>query len=131
MTTVPPRLAAEPAAYLMAAFGTIGALIAAFGHLTPSKATLAAGACTAIGTIVTAFLARPADYAVISGAAGILVQSLVLFNVHWSAGEQAAVIAAVNLIVGHLMMRPGLTPVTSMRDTGTHVKADPLSAPDL
>ena len=125
MTSVPPRLAAEPAAYLLTAFGVIAALIVAFGHLTPTQATIAAGACTAFATIITAILARPIDFAVISGTAGILVQSLVLFNIHWSAGEQAAVIAAVNLIVGHLMMRPGLTPVSSMQDTGTHVKAAP------
>src|SRR5581483_11323968 len=67
------------------------------------------------GTIVTALLARPVNVAVIGGAAGTVLESLALFGVHMTSGQIAAVVAAVNLVLGYLVMRPALTPVTRPR----------------
>lgn len=90
----------QPAAYTVTGLGALGAVIIAFGHLTPAEAATLSGALTAIGTIVTALLARPVNFTVISGAAAVLLQSLVLLNVHLSSGEIAALVTALNFVLG-------------------------------
>lgn len=115
MKALTAKVAAEPSSYIMTAAAAVAALIVAFAHLSPGWAGLASGACTAAGTIATAILARPVNYAAISGVAGILVQSFLLSSVHWTSGQQAAVVAALNVAVGFFAMRPGLTPVATDR----------------
>lgn len=90
----------QPAAYAVTGLGALGAIVIAFAHLSAPEAATLSGALTAIGTIITALLARPVNFTVISGAAAILLQSLVLFNVHLSSGDIAAVVGAVNFILG-------------------------------
>ena len=107
------RLRSEPAAYLTSGLGAIAALVIAFGHLPTISQGIIAGAATALATAITAILARPRDYAAISGSAAILIQSLVLFNVHWSTGEVAAIIGGINVVLGMMAMRPALTPVVN------------------
>jgi hypothetical protein len=108
-------LRSEPAASFVTALGTVVALIVAFGHLTSTQAGYLSAIATGIGAIITAVLARPVNVAVISGAAGAILQALVLFNLHLSSGEVAAVVGGVNLILGYIVMRPALTPVVTLK----------------
>ena len=70
-------------------------------------------------------LSRPWHVAVIAGAAGTILQALVVFKVPLTADEIAAVVQAISLVLGLLVMRPNLTPVVSLRDPGSHVKDAP------
>jgi hypothetical protein len=105
----------EPAAWWVTGLGTVIALIIAFGHLTTTEAGTLSALGTAIGTIITAALARPVNVAVIAGAAGTILQSLVIFNVHLSSGEIAALVQLVNLGLGLVAMRMNLTPNASLK----------------
>jgi hypothetical protein len=100
----------EPAVYFVTVLGTIVALIVAFAHLSQTDAAYLSAFVTGLGTIVTALLARPRHVAVIGGAVADILQSLVLFKIHLSAQEQAAVIQAVALVTGYLALRPNLVP---------------------
>jgi hypothetical protein len=122
-------LKAEPAAWYVTALSAAAALIIAFGHLTTVEAGTLAGLATAIGTVVTAFLARPVNVAVISGAAGTILQSLVIFNVHLPSAGIAAVVSAVNLILGMIVMRPNLTTLVTLRARSARRTAALRAAP--
>ncbi len=111
------QLRKQPAAYAVTGLGAIGALIIAFGHLTTTEAATLSGAFTALGTIITAALARPVNFTVISGAATVLLQSLVLANVHLSSGEIAAVVGGINFILGIIAVPAVATPVIALRQT--------------
>ena len=78
---LPAILRSEPAAVYVTALGTIAALIVAAAHLDANQAGALATTATAAGTILTAFLARPWHVAAIAGAAGTILQALVVFNV--------------------------------------------------
>ena len=118
-------LRTEPATVYITALGTVAAVVVALAHLDATQAGVLATAATAAGTLLTALLARPWHVAVIAGAAGTILQVLVVFRVPLTADEIAAVVQAISLGLGMLAMRPNLSPVVSMRDTGTHVKAVP------
>ena len=77
----------EPAAVYVTALGTLTAIIVALLHLDAREAGALATATTAAGTLITALLARPWHVAVIAGAAGTILQALVVFNVPLSAVE--------------------------------------------
>lgn len=109
------QIAAQPAAYAVAGLGAVAALIIAFGHLTVTEAGILSGAATAIGTVITAVLARPVNFTVISGAAAVLLQALVLFNVHLSSGEVAAVVSLVNFVLGIIAVPTVATPLVTLR----------------
>lgn len=113
----------QPAAYTVTGLGGVAALIIAFFHLSATDAGILSGAATALGTIVTAALARPVNFTVISGAAAILLQSLVLFNVHLSSGEIAAVVGAVNFVLGIIAVPTVATPLIAMK---RHPDTEPL-----
>jgi len=115
LLTLLDQLRKQPAAYAVTGLGGIGALIIAFGHLPATDAAYLSGALTAIGTLITATLARPVNFTVISGAAAVLLQSLVLFNVHLSSGEIAAVVGAVNFILGIIAVPTVATPTLTLR----------------
>jgi hypothetical protein len=100
----------EPAVYFVTVLGTLVALIVAFAHLSQTDAAYLGMLVTGLGTIITALLAQPRHVAVIGGAAADILQSLVLFKIHLSSGEQAAILQAVALLTGYLAMRPNLTP---------------------
>jgi hypothetical protein len=112
------QLRKQPAAYAVTGLGAIGAIIIAFGHLTTVEAAVVSGAFTAIGTIVTAVLARPVNFTVISGAAAVLLQSLVLFNVHMSSGEIAAMVGTINFVLGIIAVPTVATPTLTLRQAG-------------
>ncbi len=109
------QLRKQPAAYAVAGLGALAALVIAFGHLGVTQAGLLSGAATAIGTIITAVLARPVNFTVISGAAATILQALVLFNVHMSSGEIAAVVGGINFILGIIAVPAVATPIISGR----------------
>ena len=115
MKALTARLTAEPAAYIVTTLGALAALIVAFAPMNAASAAILSGGLTALGTVIVAILARPVDVAAISGAAAVLVQSLVLLGVHWTAGQQGAVVAMINAAVALVAMRPNLTPVASLR----------------
>lgn len=115
LLTLLDQLRKQPAAYAVTGLGAIGALLIAFGHLTVTEAAVVSGAFTAIGTIVTACLARPVNFTVISGAAAVLLQSLVLFNVHLSSGEIAAVVGTVNFVLGIIAVPTVATPTLTLK----------------
>ena len=69
---------------------------------------------TALGTILTAVLARPVHWAVIGGAAAIVLQALLVFNLHLPSAIVAAVVAGINLLLGGVALRPQLTPKTHL-----------------
>jgi hypothetical protein len=105
----------QPAAYAVTALGMIGALAIAFFHLDATVAATLSGALTAVGTIVTAVLARPVNFTVISGAAAVILQSLVLLNVHMSSAEIAALVGVVNFVLGIIAVPTVATPVIALR----------------
>ena len=109
------QVAAQPAAYMVTGLGAVAAAVIAFWHLTPAEAATVSGAATAIGTIVTAVLARPVNFTVIAGAAAVLLQSLVLFNVHLSSGEIAAVVGGINFVLGIIAVPTVATPLVTLR----------------
>jgi hypothetical protein len=115
LLTLLDQLRKQPAAYAVTGLGAIGAVIIAFGHLTVAEAALVSGAFTAIGTIVTAIYARPVNFTLIAGAAAVLLQSLVLFNVHLSPGEIAAVVGTVNYILGIIAVPTVATPTITQK----------------
>jgi hypothetical protein len=134
LLTLLDQLRKQPAAYAVTGLGAIGAVIIAFGHLSVTEAAIVAGAFTAIGTIVTAILARPVNFTMIAGAAAVLLQSLVLFNVHLSSGEIAAVVGTVNYILGIIAVPTVATPtITQKRVTylTASVEQLPLDADEL
>jgi hypothetical protein len=105
------KLRSEPAAWWVTGLGTIAAIVTALAGLNSTQASILAGLATAAGTVITAFRARPWDVAAIAGAAGIVVQSLVIIGVHPTAAVTAAVVQAVSLALGLIAMRPNLTPI--------------------
>lgn len=109
------QLRKQPAAYAVTGLGAAGALVIAFAHLTTAEAATVSGAFTAIGTIVTAAYARPVNFTVISGAAAVLLQSLVLFNLRLSSGEIAAVVGGINFILGIIAVPTVATPTVTLR----------------
>lgn len=115
LRTLLDQLRAQPAAYAVTGLGAVGAVIIAFAHLTTAEAATVAGAFTAIGTIITAVYARPVNFTVISGGAAVLLQSLVLFNVHLSSGEVAAVVGAINFVLGIIAVPTVATPLVALR----------------
>ena len=116
-------LRTEPAAVYVTAFGTVAALVVALAHLDATQAGVLATAATAAGTLLTALLARPWHVAVIAGAAGTILQALVVFRVPLTADEIAAVVQAISLGLGIIAMRPNLTPAVSRHHTASHAKA--------
>lgn len=108
-------LATEPAAWWVTGLGTAVALIVAFAHLNAVQAGTLSALATAVGTVITAVLARPVNVAVIAGAAATILQSLVIFNVHMSSAEIAALVQIVNLFLGVVAMRTNLTPKVKLR----------------
>lgn len=110
LATLLDQLRRQPAAYAVTGLGAVGALLIAFFHLTTVEAATVSGALTAIGTIVTAVYARPVNFTVIAGAATVLLQSLVLFNVHMSSGEVAAVVGVLNFVLGMITVPTVATP---------------------
>jgi hypothetical protein len=124
MLSIINRLRTEPAAFYVTLAGTIAALIVALGHLKADDAAILAGLVTAIGSAVTALETRPVNIAVVAGAAGVILQSCVLFGFHPSADLSAAVVQAVALVLGLLAVRPNVTPVVTLRaEQGAHVRA--------
>lgn len=109
------QLRRQPAAYAVAGLGAVAALIVAFGHLTVAEAATLSGAATAIGTIVTAAYARPVNFTVIAGSVTVLLQSLVLLNVHMSPAEIAAVVTALNFALGIIAVPTVATPTLVIR----------------
>lgn len=89
---------------LTTVLGVIVALAAASGHLTTAQSAALASAATAIGTIVAALHGgKRVDLAVITGAAGVVLTDLTLFNVHLSSGQISAVVSAISVVLGTLM----------------------------
>lgn len=123
------QLRRQPAAYAVTGLGALGAAVIAFTHMTTAEAATLSGALTAIGTIVTAAYARPVNFTVISGAAAILLQSLVLFNVHLSSGEIAAVVGGINFIVGIIAVPTVATPTLTLAKRQAAASARLAGAP--
>jgi hypothetical protein len=109
------QLRRQPAAYAVTGLGALAALVIAFGHLSVTNAGILSGAATATGTIITAVLARPVNFTVISGAAATILQALVLFNVHLSSGEIAAVVGGINFVLGIIAVPTVATPVIALK----------------
>jgi uncharacterized membrane protein HdeD (DUF308 family) len=128
LLTLLDQLRKQPAAYAVTGLGAVGAVIIAFGHLTVTEAALVSGAFTAIGTIVTAIYARPVNFTMIAGAAAVLLQSLVLFNVHLSSGEIAAVVGTVNFVLGIIAVPTIAEPLAAIRARETPVAPAELIA---
>ena len=118
-------LRTEPAAVYVTALGTIAALIVAVAHLNSNQAGALATTATAAGALITAFLARPWHVAVIAGAAGTILQALVVFNVPLPPTEIAAVVQVISLILGLVAMRLNLTPTVSLKDGGAAAPTGP------
>lgn len=109
------KLRTEPAAFYVTVLGTIAALIVALGHLGSTDAAILAGLVTAIGSAITALEARPIVVPVVAGAAGVILQSLVIVGFHPSSDLVAAVVQAVALVLGLLAVRPNVTPLVTLR----------------
>lgn len=100
----------EPASVYVTGAGQVAALVVALAHLSPLQAGYLAGGVTAAGTIVTALLARPWHVAVIAGAAGVVIDDLAIFRWHISPDVKGIVVSLISLVLGHMAMRPNLTP---------------------
>jgi len=93
--------------------GVVVALVTATGHLSTVQAAALASLATAVGTIVSAVRGgRHVDLAVITGAAGVILTNLTLFNVHLSSGQISAVVSVISLGLGALMHVTGTEPAT-------------------
>ncbi len=115
LLTLLDQLRKQPAAYAVTGLGAAAALAIAFGHLSVTQAGILSGAATAIGTIITAALARPVNFTLISGAAATILQALVLFNVHMNSGEIAAVVTFINFVLGIIAVPTVATPVLTLQ----------------
>lgn len=99
---------------LTTVLGLAVALVTASGHLSAAQSAALASAATAIGTIVSALHGGgKVDLAVITGAAGVVLTDLTLFNVHLSSGEISAVVSAISLVLGTLMHLTSTSPQVS------------------
>lgn len=96
-----------PAGSVTAVLVSVAALVSALVPLTAAQSAAAASIATAIGTIVAAWRARSADLAVLTGAAGIVLENLAVFGLHLTPGQDSAVIAAVAVVLGALMHLTG------------------------
>jgi hypothetical protein len=108
-------LRSEPAGFWVAALGTLAGIAVAVFKLDGTQAGYLTSIVTGLGSVLTAVLARPAHLAVIGGAAGSVLQALVLFNLHLAPTTIAAVVAGVNLVLGYVVLRPQLTPVVNAK----------------
>ena len=88
----------EPAAWAGALQGILGVLVVlnVFG-LTADKATLLQVASAAVFSVVTAYLTKKVNLAVVVGAAQAILALLVGFGLHLTPDVQAAVIAALQV----------------------------------
>lgn len=116
LTAIWDQVRRQPAAYTVTGLGALGAVLIAFLHLDGAEAAYLSGGLTALGTIVTACLARPVNFTVLAGAAVTLLQSLVLFNVHLSSGEIAALVTALNFALGIIGIPTVAQSVVLMRE---------------
>lgn len=91
---------AAPAPWFVTGLGTAAALVASFGHLTPTVSAMVFSLATAIGTVITAFLTRPVAVPVIAGAAAVILGDFALFGVHLNSDETGAVIGLVTFGLG-------------------------------
>lgn len=114
---------AGPALTVTSLAGAVVALVTAFGHLTTVQSATLASLATAIGVLVAAVRARSVDVAAVTGAAGIVLEDLTLFNVHLSSGQVSAVVAGIAVVLGALMHltgadNPARAPVPPVAVTG-------------
>jgi hypothetical protein len=103
-----------PASLYVTALGGILGAVESFGGLSVQQAGWVTAIVLGVGTITSAFLARPPHLAVISGGAAELLSGLTLFNLHVSHAQQghieALVTIGVTFITGMFAMHPNLTP---------------------
>lgn len=111
MNAVLRFLRGEPALAYQTVLSVIVALVVAYAHLNHTQNDYLTAIALAVGTLVTAFLARPVRVGVVGGAVGTILSSLVVFSVHFPRPVIGAVVAAVGLIVGSVY-RTHLTPVS-------------------
>jgi hypothetical protein len=90
----------EPALSFVTIVSTIVGLLVAFFHVSGTDAGYLTAIALGMGTIVTAILTRPVNVSMITGAAGTIFASLVVFNIHLTPVQIGALLAAVGLIVG-------------------------------
>lgn len=107
---VAATLKREPALVYLTLLSVVGALVIAFAPLSTTESAAVTVIVGAVGTIITAALARPVNVALIGGAAGTVLGALVAFGLHLSTNQIAAVTAALGLGLG-LVLRQHLTPV--------------------
>lgn len=93
-------LATQPAPWFVTALGTVVALVAAFGHLTPTSTAVLMSVVTAVGTVVVAFQTRPVAVSVISGAAATILGDFALFGLHLNSDQIGAVVGVVTWGLG-------------------------------
>ena len=104
---------AEPAVFANA-LAAIASVWAAFGiRASPHQVAAVATIATAVAGIVTAWLARKASVAGITGAVTTIAVAAAAFGLHLSAAEIGALTPLVTLAVS-LLLRQAVTPVVSM-----------------
>ena len=125
MLSIINRLRNEPAAWYQTGLGTIAALIIAAAHLDVQTAAVVSGLAVAVGTVIAAFQTHPWDVTAIAGAAGVVVQSAVIFGLRPTPDLVAAVTEGVSLVLGLAVVRPAVTPTIRLKRPVSAVRDAP------
>jgi hypothetical protein len=116
----------EPALSFVTIVSSVVGLLVAFFHVSGSAAGYLTAIALAAGTIVTAVMTRPPSVSVITGAAGTIFSSLVVFNIHLTSVQIGALVAATGLIVG-VFIRVNADPAYRLPVRNRPARAVPVS----
>lgn len=103
-------LRGEPALAYQTVLALAVGLVVTYAHLTHTQNGYLTAIALGVGTILTAFLTDKVNVALVSGAVGTVLSSLVVFSVHLPASLIGTIVAAVGLVLGQTL-RGHLTPV--------------------
>ncbi len=110
MNAVLRFLRGEPALTYQTVFSLAVALAVAYAHLTHTQNGYLTAIALGLGTIISGILAKPRRVALVSGAVGTVLASLVVFSVHLPPSLIGTIVAATGLVLGQTL-RGHLTPV--------------------
>lgn len=113
-TAAKTSLATQPSPWFVTGLGIVASLITSLGHLTPTASAVVFSLATAIGTVITAVLARPVAITMIGGAATVILGDLALFGFHLSSDAIGALVAALTFALG-MVLHDKTTPVAASR----------------
>jgi len=118
----------EPAAWAGALQGVLGVLVVlGVGGLTADQSTLVQAASAALFALVTAFLTKKVNLAVVVGGVQAVMALLVGFGLHLDPDVQAALIAALQVALAGFL-RQNTEPAVEPGFNSEPLNSEPMEA---